>query len=142
MVFQMDVEYPEIDKLAKTAMDYFTSPKMIDNQKPILRVKTEDLDPFWINLVKRYNLGNSISNVKFHAMWPGSESEDPHQHQKARAVFYIQVPEGVGNLTLPDMDIVIKPHKGLFVVVPAEERHGITKNNSDEIRIVLAFYIE
>jgi len=136
-IFQMDIEYDGIDKLIQDALKHF---EKIDKPNPIQDI--EKIDPVFLDVIKKHNLGTKISGIRIHGMLPGYESEDPHTHQKARGVYYLQAPEGVGSLTLPDMDIIIKPHKGLFVVVPAVERHGITRNNSDEIRLVLAFYIE
>lgn len=142
MIFQLDVEYGGKDKMIQDALIHFETPTKIKKDRPIMEVKTEDLDPLFLNIMKKYNLGTKISGVRVHGMKSGSESEDPHNHPKARAVYYLQAPEGVGSLTLPDRDIIIKPHTGLLVVVPAKERHGITRNMSNEIRLVLAFYIE
>lgn len=140
MIFQMDIEYDGKDKLVKDGLAYINLPEIINNAKPML--KLNEIDPFFVDFIKKHNLGTKISGIGIHAMRPGSESEDPHKHMLSRAVYYIQAPEGVGSLTLPDRDVIIKPHDGLFVVVPAKERHGITMNMSDEIRLILAFYIE
>lgn len=142
-VFQQDIKYDKIDELVKEATEFFaTDVKQSKNPRPHMNIKTEDLDPFWLDFVKKNKLGTKISGVRFHGMRPGSESEDPHLHAKARGVFYIQAPEGVGDLTIPDQNEIIKPHRGLFVVVPAVERHGMTENKSNDIRIIMAFYIE
>jgi len=93
-------------------------------------------------LIKDNNLGTKISGIGIHGMRPGTDSASGHLHSKARAAYYLQAPEGAGDLSFPDLNITIKPHRELFVVVPAVENHAISKNTSDEIRIVLAFYIE
>jgi len=143
MIFQKDIEYNGIDRMVSEAEVFFrTDPKASKNPHPHMDIKTEDLDPFFLKFVKDNNLGTKISGVRYHGMRPGSESEDPHLHAKARGVFYLQAPDGVGNLTIPDQDEIIKPHRGLFVVVPPAERHGMTENKSDDIRLVLAFYVE
>jgi len=139
MIFQKDVEYDGIDKLIQDALDTFNSPEKIYNPKPIMEA---EIDPLFLDIMKENNIGTKISGVRIHGMRPGSESEDPHNHQKARAVYYLQALEGAGNLTLPDQNKIIKPHRGLLVVVPKEELHGITMNYSNEIRLALAFYIE
>ena len=137
MIFQMDVEYDGIDSLIDDALKHF---KKINKPNPIQDI--DEIDPIFLDVIKKHNLGTKISGIRVHGMIPGYESEDPHSHQKSRGVYYLQAPEGVGDLLFHDLDITIKPHRGLFVVVPAKERHGITRNNSDVIRLVLAFYIE
>jgi len=142
LIFQTDVEYDKIDELVKTANDYFSSPEIIDKPKPHMDIKADTLDPFWLDFIKKNNLGTKISGVRFHCMRPGTSSASGHLHAKARGVFYIQAQEGVGDLLFPDLKIKIKPHKGLFVFVPAAENHAMSENKSDDIRIVLAFYVE
>ena len=113
---------------------------VINKSKPML--KLDEIDPIFLDIVKKHNLGTKISGVGIHGMKPGTDSEAGHLHERARGVYYLQAQEGVGNLLFPDLDITIKPHRGLFVVVPSKENHAIGKNTSDEIRLALAFYIE
>jgi len=136
MLFQLDVEYDGIDKLIQYALDYFNSPEVIKKQKP--HINMEDIDPFFLDLIKQHNLGTKITGVAIHGMRKGSNFAAGHLHAKDRGVFYLQVPEGVGSLSFPNLDITIKPHRGLFVVVPAEENHAMSENKSDEIRLALA----
>lgn len=140
MIFQKDVYYDGIDKLIHQGLEYFNSDDIVNNAKPMLKVK--EIDPFFLDFIKDNNLGTKLSGIGIHAMRPGSGSPAGHLHAKARAVYYLQAPEGVGDLIFPDLNIRIKPHRGLFVVVPALEKHAIGKNTSDDIRLVLAFYIE
>ena len=142
MIFQQDIKYDKIDELVKEATDYFQSSKIIDKPKPHMDIKTETLDPFWFDFIKKNKLGTKISGVRFHCMRPGTSSASGHLHAKARGIFYIKAQDGVGDLLFPDLNIKIKPHRGLFVLVPATENHAMSENLSDDIRIVMAFYIE
>lgn len=140
MIFQKDVQYDKTDELIKQGMEYFNSPQIIKKPKPML--KMEDIDPFWVDFIKKHKIGTKISGVGIHCMRPGSESPAGHLHGKARGVYYLQTPDGVGDLTFPNLNKIVKPHKGLFVMVPAKELHAITKNTGKGIRLILAFYIE
>lgn len=137
MIFQQDIEYNKIDDLIKTGMAYA---EQLESATGML--KLGEIDPFFLDFVKKNNLGTKISNIGIHIMKPGSSSPYGHLHAKARCVFYIQAPEGVGSLLFPDLNITIKPHKGLLVVVPAKVNHAMSENKSDEVRIVFAFYVE
>ena len=140
MIFQTDVYYDGTDDLIKKATDYFNSPEILRKSKPMLKLK--DIDPIFLDLIKKNNLGTKITGIGVHCMRPGTDSASGHLHGKARGVYYLQVPEGVGDLFFPDLDTTIKPHRGLFVVVPAKVNHSMSTNKSDKMRMVLAFYIE
>ncbi len=137
MIFQQDIEYDKIDDLVKIGMDYS---EQAEAEKGMLRLK--ELDPFFLDFIIQNNLGTKISGVGINWTKPGSGHPDGHLHAKARCVFYIQAPEGAGNLSFPDMGIEIIPHKGLFVLVPPVVNHAILENKSDKIRLTLSFYIE
>ena len=137
MIFQTDIKYDKIDELVKEGMEYALSN---NKEKPMKKIR--DIDPFFLDFIIQNNIGTKITGGGIVCMKPGSESADPHQHQRAKGVLYLQVPEGVGSLLLQDLDEIITPHKGLFVVIPAKASHGVTKNDSNEIRLALSFNIE
>ena len=141
-VFQIDVKYDKIDELVKEATDWFNSPGIINKPKPIMDIKADKLDPFWLDFIKEHKLGTKIWGVRYHCMRPGTSSPAGHLHAKARGVFYIQAPEGVGDIMFPDLGIKIKPHKGLFVFVPPVVNHAMSENKSSQNRLIMAFYIE
>ena len=104
-------------------------------------LKYDKIDSFFHNLIKRYGLGDKITKIRTHFMKPGSQYDIPHDHVEKTGVYYLQVPKNCGSIYFPNLNVEIEPHEGLFVLVPSKEKHGITENKSDGIRIALAFCI-
>ncbi len=105
-------------------------------------MKIKELDPFFLDLIKRWGLGNKILNPRVHFMLPDADHQAGHNHSTDTGIYYLQIPKNSGNLVFPNLNIEIEPHEGLFLVVPAKEIHTITENKSDGIRLALAFCIE
>ena len=105
-------------------------------------LKYDKLPEFFYDLIKRYNLGTKITKVRTHFMKPGSQYDIPHDHVENTGMLYLQTPKGCGSIYFPDLDVEIEPHEGLFLIIPAKTKHGITENKSDGIRIALAFCIK
>lgn len=105
-----------------------------------MKIKLEKLDPFWLDFVRKNNLGVGITKAWVHYMDSGADHETAHVHEPDTCVFYLRVPENSGNLVFDGE--IITPKEGMLVIVPGGAHHAITKNRSEETRYALAFWIE
>lgn len=100
----------------------------LDNAEKILNIKKEKLATgFWMN-----------------AMGPGDVTT-LHTHddddELLSCVYYIKVPEDSGDLVIIDnkVRVVVKPEEGNFVLFSPGTAHEVTKNNSEQSRLSIAF---
>tara|TARA_R100001086_G_scaffold154783_1_gene82612 strand:+ start:2944 stop:3501 length:558 start_codon:yes stop_codon:yes gene_type:complete len=116
------------------------------------------------NLLNEFGL--KICKINITKCWINSNKKDSHNiihdHQGAHfsAVYYVDVPEGSGNLiffrrssnsvmsdffkpnTDSAYDYSITPKEGLLVLFPAHILHYVTPGNNEKDRISLSFDIE
>lgn len=64
---------------------------------------------------------------------------DPGSDAFASAIIYLQADENSGNLNLKDYNFTTTPLSGDLVIFPAGCLHSVTKNNSLDPRICVAF---
>lgn len=82
----------------------------------------------------------------FNAMEAG-QCTKPHHHDEndelLSAVYYIRVPENSGDLILHDDDsrTIVQPREGKLVMFAPSVLHEVTRNNSQEMRLSVAFNI-
>lgn len=110
---------PELDVIVKMAMD---------NAEKILDIKKENLTSgFWLN-----------------AMQPGDVTT-AHTHddedELLSCVYYIKVPDNSGNLIITHNNekTIIKPEEGVFVYFSPATLHEVSRNESHESRLSIAF---
>ena len=103
------------------------------------------------NMVRHYArqiLDEDIDRLKcgfwFNAMQPGHDTS-LHTHEeyeeKLSAVYYINAPEGSGDLLIHDRNDVIhiKPVAGQVILFGPEVPHEVELNQSNELRLSVAF---
>jgi len=132
--------YPHKDKLIIDTMKYYRSLKDISNKYG--QMYFENLDDFFLEIVKFYKLGTKIMNPRTHFLEPHGHHKNGHTHQVDTGIYYLQIPKNSGNLFFHNLGITIEAQVDHFIVVPSNELHGVTMNKSNEIRIALAFDIE
>ena len=82
----------------------------------------------------------------FNAMGPGHVTA-PHHHDEndelLSAVYYIRVPADSGQLILHKGDerITVRPEEGKLVLFAPSILHEVTRNNSPEMRLSVAFNV-
>ncbi len=82
----------------------------------------------------------------FNVMDPGQVTA-PHHHDEndelLSAVYYLRVPEDSGELVLyeGDREVRIAPQEGKLVLFPPSLMHEVTRNNSTELRLSVAFNV-
>ena len=82
----------------------------------------------------------------FNAMRPGQLTM-PHHHDEddelLSAVYYIRVPENSGDLVMHDgeREVRVHPVQSKLVMFPPQVLHEVTANNSNEMRLSVAFNI-
>jgi len=110
---------PEIEIIVSTALE---------NAANILNVKKEKLVyGFWLN-----------------AMAAGDVTT-AHTHDDAdellSCVYYIKVPENSGDLVITDNNkkTIIKAEEGMFVFFSPDTLHEVSRNESDQSRLSIAF---
>lgn len=80
----------------------------------------------------------------FNDMQPGHRTS-LHDHSELdellSAVYYIRAPQRSGRLILrhPPCDIFVTPHPGLLVLFPPDTPHEVETNESDDVRLSVAF---
>ena len=80
----------------------------------------------------------------FNDMGPGHMTL-PHTHddndELLSGVYYVTVPENSGKLLIWDKDtkVTIEPEPATFVFFSPDKRHEVTKNNSSQRRLSIAF---
>jgi hypothetical protein len=143
MVFTQQCEY-DGSKMIQDMKNHMANPrfKTVTKGRGDMKIPLDQLDPFFTDLIVDNKLGTKILKAWVHYMEPGTETNGGHIHGTDTAVFYLQVKEGTGVLRLIDSDEIVVPKTNLFAVVPKGENHAITKNESDETRITLAFSFE
>ena len=99
-----------------------------ENAASLLNIKKEKLaSGFWFN-----------------SMAPG-DITTAHSHddddELLSCVYYIKVPENSGDLIITDNNIKnhIKPEEGMFVFFSPDTLHEVSKNESNESRLSIAF---
>jgi len=99
-----------------------------DNASNILKIKKEKLaSGFWLN-----------------SMAPGDVTT-AHTHddddELLSCVYYIKVPKNSGDLIVSKNNAkkVVTPEEGMFVFFSPDTLHEVTKNESDESRLSIAF---
>jgi len=60
-----------------------------------------------------------------------------HSHDFIVGVYYLQVNENSGALYFENLNETIEPQNGMFVIIPAKEKHSILENKSKEFRVSL-----
>jgi hypothetical protein len=95
-------------------------------------------------------LGMATDELKtgfwFNAMGPGHVTA-PHHHDEndelLSAVYYIRVPADSGELILHDggRRITVQPEEGKLVMFAPSILHEVTRNNSQEMRLSVAFNV-
>ncbi len=82
----------------------------------------------------------------FNVMEPGHVTA-PHHHDEndelLSAVYYLRVPEDSGELVLyeGDREFRIAPQEGKLVLFPPSIMHEVTRSNSTELRLSVAFNV-
>lgn len=82
----------------------------------------------------------------FNAMGPGHVTA-PHHHDEndelLSAVYYLRIPEDSGELVLyeGDREVRIRPQEGKLVLFPPSVMHEVTRNNSNKMRLSVAFNV-
>ena len=107
-----------------------------------MKIKPKYLDPIFEDFIRKNNLGIRITKAWVHYMDKGADYGSPHVHAVDTGVFYLQVNEKSGDLSIPEKNESVTPENGMLVIVPANDYHVISKNESEETRYALAFWFE
>ncbi len=113
----------------------------IDPQRIFFYYEIDRIQKMMEPIFKKLKLDVKITQAWVHIMTPGAD-HTTHNHELATGVLYLIAPKNSGNLYFDDFGITIPIEEDLFVLVPAKEKHSITKNKSKEIRITLAMAME
>ncbi len=113
----------------------------IDSTRKFLYFENDRIQKMMEPIFKKLKLDVKITQAWVHIMTPGAD-HTTHNHELATGVLYLIAPKNSGNLYFDDFGITIPIEEDLFVLVPAKEKHSITKNKSKEMRITLAMAME
>ena len=113
----------------------------IDPQRIFFYFKIDRTQKMMEPIFQKLNLNVKITQAWVHIMAPGA-THTTHNHEHETGVLYLIAPKNCGNLYFDDFGITIHIEEDLFVLVPAKEKHSITKNKSKEMRIALAMAME
>ncbi len=100
----------------------------LENAAKILNIKEEKLvSGFWLNAMA----AGDVTTVHTH------DDDD----ELLSCVYYIRVPENSGDLiiTADNEKTIIKPEEGMFVFFSPDTLHEVSKNESAESRLSIAF---
>ena len=138
MITKLTKKFTGSSKIMDEILDYIdANPNMI---KGNIQYQPEEVDSFFYDLIKENNLGTKITEARTHFMRKGAVYDYPHDHHLDTGVYYLQVPKNSGVLKIDKTKIAAK--EGLFVIIPANTMHTISKNKSKEVRIAFVFCIE
>ena len=95
-------------------------------------------------VIPRRALGLSFDDYWFNIARPGESTALHHHSHKATlsGVYYLQVPPSSGNIQFPVRDggnYEIPVEAGLMVIFPSRVRHAVSRNESGEKRVSMAF---
>ena len=110
---------PELETIVNAAMD---------NAANILNIKKEKLvSGFWLNAMG----AGDVTTAHTH------DDDD----ELLSCVYYIKVPENSGNLIIIDKDekLILEPKEGRFVFFSPDTLHEVSKNESEQSRLSIAF---
>ena len=110
---------PELEIIVNAAMD---------NASNILNIETGKLvSGFWLNAMG----AGDVTTAHTH------DDDD----ELLSCVYYIKVPENSGNLIIIDKGekIILEPKEGMFVFFSPDTLHEVSKNESDQPRLSIAF---
>ncbi len=99
-----------------------------ENAEKILNIKQEKLvSGFWLNSMA----SGDVTTVHTH------DDDD----ELLSCVYYIKVPENSGDLIIIDNKekTIVKPEEGMFVFFTPDTLHEVSKNESTESRLSIAF---
>ena len=100
----------------------------LENAENILNIKKEKLAfGFWLNAMA----AGDVTTAHTH------DDDD----ELLSCVYYIRVPDDSGNLIITENNekIIIKPEEGNFVFFSPDTLHEVSKNESDQSRLSIAF---
>lgn len=113
----------------------------IDPQRIFFYYENDRIQKIMEPIFNELKLDVKIIQAWVHIMAPGAD-HTTHNHEHDTGVLYLIAPKNSGNLYFDDFGITIPIEEDLFVLVPAKEKHSITKNKSKEMRITLAMAME
>lgn len=113
----------------------------VDPDRKFLYFEPEKIYKMLESIFKKLKLNIKISQTWVHIMEPGA-IHTTHNHEHDTGVYYLQAFKNCGNLYFDDLDIEIPIEEDLFIVVPAREKHSITKNKTRHQRIALVVDME
>ena len=113
----------------------------VDPDRKFLYFEPEKIYKMLEPIFKKLKLNVKISQTWVHIMNPKA-FHTTHNHEHDTGVYYLQALKDCGNLYFDDMDIEIPIEEDLFIVVPAREKHSITKNRTKFQRIALVVAME
>ena len=117
--------YLELNKISELEMIVNTA---MENAANILNIKKEKLaSSFWLNSMA----AGDVTTAHTH------DDDD----ELLSSVYYIKVPVNSGNLIITDKNkqTIIKPEEGEFVFFSPDILHEVSKNESDQSRLSIAF---
>ena len=100
----------------------------LENAAKILNIKQEKLaSGFWLNAMA----AGDVTTAHTH------DDDD----ELLSCVYYIKVPENSGDLIIIDNNkkTIVKPEEGMFVFFTPDTLHEVSKNESSESRLSIAF---
>ena len=113
-----------------------------DKKKGITYLTVEETGAMFEDHFVQIGKAYKIVRGWIHFMKKG-ESYNPHDHANLTALYYLQVDEDSGKLyfTSPERKHYV-PVNDDFYIFEAHLLHGITKHNSDLIRLAIAMELE
>lgn len=90
-------------------------------------------------LTKTLSKNKMIFNIWLNLNYPLSYNALHNHDGKYSGVFYVNIPEGSGNLIFPKLEETIVPEPGMIVLMKSDLQHAVEPNLSDDIRISFAF---
>ena len=125
------------DRFENTYIDEKNIPEISDIKKAVIQRAS-------------YLLGTDVAKLKcgfwFNAMNSGQKTSLHHHDENDEllsCVYYIRIPKNSGDLILHENQTIttVHPKEGLLVMFSPNIPHEVTPNNSDDMRLAVAFNI-
>ncbi len=129
------------EELLKEIHQRLERENFVDPDRKFLYFDTEQIQKMMEPIFEKLKLDVKIIQAWVHVLEPGA-AHTTHNHEHDTGVYYLQALKNCGNLYFDDLDIEIPIEEDLFIVVPAREKHSITKNNTRHQRIALVVDME